>query len=173
MPGVLHQCSEIVLWKFVTFRCFLINLWGRKWSPHPILVPSGDPTCGLVFNSHQNSFGFLSLKNPQFLAIWTLILWRITFYPFQISLSISGESFINSFSFYCKSKISEWDSWIWLSFNRKHYWVSVLSFSELGLSFISVTNSALCFWLWFLVGVPAFGWVVVQRLLGSRLLKPV
>ena len=104
---------------------FLKNLWGRKWSPHPILLPSWDPTCGLVFNTHQNSFDFLSLKNPQFLAICTSILWRITFYPFQISLSISGESFINSFSFYCKSKISEWDSWIWFSFSRKHYWVSV------------------------------------------------
>ena len=38
VPGVLHQCSAVVLWKLLNY--LLMNLQGIKWSPCPIPLPS-------------------------------------------------------------------------------------------------------------------------------------
>ena len=41
VPDVLCQHSEVVLWNLLSFQMlFLMNLWGRKWSPRPIPMPS-------------------------------------------------------------------------------------------------------------------------------------
>ena len=41
VPDVFCQHSEVVLWNLLSVQIFfLMNLWGRKWSPHPIPQPS-------------------------------------------------------------------------------------------------------------------------------------
>ena len=41
VPDVLCQHSEVVLWNLLGVQMFfLMNLWGRKWSPCPIPPPS-------------------------------------------------------------------------------------------------------------------------------------
>ena len=36
---VLCQHSEVILWNLLSVQT-LMNLWGKKWSPHPIPPPS-------------------------------------------------------------------------------------------------------------------------------------
>ena len=41
VPDVLCQHSEVVLWNLLSvINVLLMNLWGRKWSPCPIPLPS-------------------------------------------------------------------------------------------------------------------------------------
>ena len=40
VPDVLCQHSEVVLWNLLCLNVLLMNLWERKWSPHPIPLPS-------------------------------------------------------------------------------------------------------------------------------------
>ena len=41
VSDVLCQHSEVVLWNLLSIQMFfLMNLWGRKWSPCPIPPPS-------------------------------------------------------------------------------------------------------------------------------------
>ena len=43
VPGIHLQHSEVVLWKLLNMQIdLLMNLWGRKWSPGPILLPPWD-----------------------------------------------------------------------------------------------------------------------------------
>ena len=40
VPDVLCRHSEVVLWNLLGVNVLLMNLWGRKCSPHPISLPS-------------------------------------------------------------------------------------------------------------------------------------
>ena len=51
VPGVLRQCSEVVLQKLISIQMiFVMNLWGRKWSPCPIPLPSQDHPPPIILN---------------------------------------------------------------------------------------------------------------------------
>ena len=84
VPGILHQRSEIVLWKLLSIQMmfwwtFLMNLWGRKWSPilflHHLWI-------ALLFNSSY-SVPWMSICLAWLIALLTLsILLLIFIYQF-------------------------------------------------------------------------------------------
>ena len=63
VPAVVRQHSEVALWKLLSIQIdLLMNLWGRKWSPCPILPPPWDHPLN-IFGFEFNFWSLLwSLK---------------------------------------------------------------------------------------------------------------